>query len=447
MPDLPGPRSAFFGLPLSRSLQRDRLGTLARLAREYGDLVAFRVGPQRLVLLNHPDYVEDVLVTRARLFKKGRALERAKRLLGEGLLTSEADLHRRQRRLAQPAFHKQRITGYADAMVAHAQRTAARWADGDTLDISAEMNRLTLTIVGETLLGSDLEAEAGAVREALTTVFEAFPMTMSPFAPLLERLPLPIVRRYNRARATLDRLIYRIIDERRRTPDDRGDLLSMLLLARDEEDDGGRMSDAQVRDEAMTIFLAGHETTANALAFTWYLLAQNPGVERRLHEEIDATLGGRTATAADTALLPYARMVLAESMRMYPPAWAVGRRAMEDVEIGGYTIPKGTVVLFSQYLLHRDARFFPDPDRFDPDRWLPERQKGRPKFAYFPFGGGTRVCIGEAFAWMEGVLVLATLAGRWRMESLETGPLPLQAAITLRPARGIRMRARGRRAR
>jgi cytochrome P450 len=445
MPDLPGPRSAFFGLPLSRSLQRDRLGTLTRLAREYGDLVAFRVGPQRLVLLNHPDYVEDVLVTRARLFKKGRALERAKRLLGEGLLTSEADLHRRQRRLAQPAFHKQRITAYADAMVAHAQRTAARWADGDTLDISAEMNRLTLTIVGETLLGSDLEAEAGAVRDALTTVFEAFPMTMSPFAPLLERLPLPIVRRYNRAQATLDRLIYRIIDERRRTPDDRGDLLSMLLLARDEEDDGGRMSNAQVRDEAMTIFLAGHETTANALAFTWYLLAQNPAVERRLHEEIDAALGGRTATAADTALLPYARMVLAESMRMYPPAWAIGRRAMEDVEIGGYTIPKGTVVLFSQYLLHRDARFFPDPDRFDPDRWLPERQKGRPKFAYFPFGGGTRVCIGEAFAWMEGILVLATLAGRWRMESLETGALPLQAAITLRPARGLPVRARARR--
>ena len=201
------------------------------------------------------------------------------------------------------------------------------------------------------------------------------------------------------------------------------------------------MSDAQVRDEAMTIFLAGHETTANALAFTWYLLAQNPDVERRLHQEIDAVLGGR---AADRRGLRrscrIARMVLAESMRLYPPAWAVGRRAIEDVEIGGYTIPKGTVVLFSQYLLHRDARFFPDPDRFDPDRWLPERQKGRPKFAYFPFGGGTRVCIGEAFAWMEGILVLATLAGRWRMECLETAPVPLQAAITLRPARGIRMR-------
>jgi len=444
MPAPPGPRSAFFGLPLSRSLGRDRLGTLARLAREYGDITAFRVGPQRLVLLNHPDHVEDVLVTRARLFKKGRALERAKRLLGEGLLTSEADLHRRQRRLAQPAFHKHRIAAYADAMVAHAQRTAARWRDDEALDISSDMNRLTLTIVGETLLGADVEADAGAVRDALTAVLDAFPMTMSPFAALLERLPLPIVRRYSRAQATLDRLIYRIIDERRARPDDRGDLLSMLLLARDDEEDGGRMSDAQVRDEALTIFLAGHETTANALAWTWHLLARQPEVEARLHQEIDHALAGRPATAADVARLPYARMVLAESMRLYPPAWAIGRRAIEDVEIGGYTIPRGTVVLFSQYLLHRDARFFPDPDRFDPDRWLPERQKSRPKFAYFPFGGGTRVCIGEAFAWMEGILVLTTLAERWRMESLETAPVPLQPALTLRPAHGIRMRARAR---
>jgi cytochrome P450 len=444
MPPPPGPRSVLFGLPLSRTLKRDRLGALARLAREYGDIAGFRVGPQRLVLLNHPDYVEDVLVTRARLFKKGRALERAKRLLGEGLLTSEGDHHRRQRRLALPAFHKQRIAAYADTMVAHAVRTAARWRDGDTLDISAEMNRLTLTIVGETLLGTDLEADAGGVREALTTVFEAFPMTMSPFAALLERLPLPIVRRYNRAHAALDALIYRIIEERRGRPDDRGDLLSMLLLARDDEEDGGRMSDAQVRDEAMTIFLAGHETTANALAWTWHLLAQHPDAEERLHREIAGALDGRQAAAADVPRLPYARMLLAESMRLYPPAWAIGRRAMDDFEIGGYTIPKGTVVLFSQYLLQRDARFFSNPDRFEPDRWLPERQKGRPKFAYFPFGGGTRVCIGEPFAWMEGILVLAALAGRWRMESLETAAVPLQPAITLRPARGIRMRARAR---
>jgi cytochrome P450 len=214
----------------------------------------------------------------------------------------------------------------------------------------------------------------------------------------------------------------------------------MLLLARDDEGDGGRMSDAQVRDEVMTMFLAGHETTANALAWTWYLLAQHPEVEQRLHEELDRMLGGRIPAADDAANLPYTRMVLAESMRLYPPAWAIGRRAVETFTIGGYTIPKGTVVLFSQYLLQRDARFFDRPDQFDPDRWLPGRQRDRPKFAYFPFGAGTRVCIGEPFAWMEGILVLATLARTWRLVALDTTPVPLQPVITLRPARPIRMR-------
>jgi cytochrome P450 len=437
-------------LSLYRPLRDNRLGTLRRLASEYGDVVSFRVGRQRLVLLNHPDHVEDVLVTRARLFKKGRALERAKGLLGEGLLTSEGTFHLRQRRLAQPAFHRQRIAGYAAAMVRHARLTADRWHAGDVLDIAAEMNRLTLTIVGETLLGTDVESDAAGVRDALTAVLEAFQITMSPFAAVLERLPLPSVRRYRRAQAALDRIIYRIIEERRKHPDDRGDLLSMLLLARDDEQDGDTsgagMSDSQVRDEAMTMFLAGHETTANALTWSWHLLAQHPDVERRMHEEIDAELGNRTPTADDVARLGFTRLVLAESMRLYPPAWGIGRRALKDVEIGGYTIPKGTVVLVSQYLLHRDARFFPDPERFDPDRWQPERSggKGLKNPAYFPFGRGTRVCIGEPFAWMEGVLVLATLGRRWRLEQLDQRPVGLKPAITLRPARGIRMRVAAR---
>jgi cytochrome P450 len=306
------------------------------------------------------------------------------------------------------------------------------------------MNYLTLTIVGDTLFGTDVESDAITVRQALTDVFEIFPLTMSPLAPFLELLPLPSVRRYKRAVATLDRLIYRIINERRRTAADRGDLLSMLLLARDDEDNGAPLTDTQVRDETMTLFLAGHETTANALTWTWHLLSQHPDVEQRLHQEIDAVLDDRQADADDVARLPYTRMVLAESMRCYPPAWGIGRRAIEDVEIGGYTIPRGTVVLFSQYLLHRDPRFFPEPERFDPDRWLPERQQARPRFAYFPFGGGNRVCIGESFAWMEGILVLATLARRWRLERLETSPVPTRALITLRPARPIRMRARSR---
>jgi cytochrome P450 len=441
----PGPPDRFFGLAAYPAFGGDRIGALARLARKYGDIVTFKVGPQRMVLLNHPDYVEDVLVTRARLFKKGRALERAKGFLGEGLLTAEGDAHLRQRRLVQPSFHRQRVVSYAETMVAHASRTAERWRDGEELDVATQMNQLTLTIVGDTLFGTDVESDAISVRQALTDVFEVFPLTMSPLAPLLERLPLPIVRRYKRAVATLDRFIYRIIDQRRRNPTDRGDLLSMLLLASDEEENGARLTDLQVRDETLTLFLAGHETTSNALTWTWHLLAQHPDVERRLHQEIDAVLDDRRPGAGDAARLPYSRMVLAESMRCYPPAWGIGRRAIEDVEIAGYTIPRGTVVLVSQYLLHHDSRFFDEPERFDPERWRPESSQARPRFAYFPFGGGNRVCIGEAFAWMEGILVLATLAREWRLERLDAGPVPMKALITLRPARSIRMRAHSRR--
>jgi cytochrome P450 len=441
MPPPPGPRDRFFGLVLAERMRRDRLGTLIQLARDYGDVVGFRVGRQPFALLNHPDHVEDVLITRARSFKKGRALERAKRVLGNGLLTSEAETHLRQRRLVQPSFHRERIAAYAAAMITHANTVAERWREGDELDIAAEMNRVTLTIVADTLFGADVGADAKGVREALTTVFEMFPITMSPFAPILERLPLPVVRRYRRAQTDLDRVIFRIIEERRARPDDRGDLLSMLLLAADDDGDGSRMSDAQVRDEVMTLFLAGHETTANALTWTWLLLAQHPEVESRLHAELDAVLGARMPAPEDAVRLGYSRRILAESMRLYPPAWAIGRRALEDVEIGGYTISRGTVVLISQYLVHHDRRFFTDPDQYDPDRWLPERVKARPKYSYFPFGGGTRVCIGESFAWTEGVLVLATLARRWRLASLETEVVPLQPVLTLRPARGIRMRA------
>lgn len=445
MPAPPGPPPGFLGFGLVRRLRTSRLEVIGEIARRYGDVAAFRAGPQHFVLLNHPDHVEDILVTRARLFHKGRALERARRLLGDGLLTSEGSQHLRQRRLAQPAFHRQRIAGYAAAMIAHATRAASRWTDGVPIDASAEMNRLTLTIVGETLLGSDLEAEAGGVREALTAVLEAFPITMSPFAPLLERLPLPAIRRYKRAQKTLDRLIYRVIDDRRARADDRGDLLSMLLLARDEEarePAGSGMSDRQLRDEAMTIFLAGHETTANALAWTWALLAQHPDVERRLHAELDEVVGAGEVMPEMIPRLIYTRMVIAEAMRLFPPAWAIGRRAVETFDIGGYTVPRDTIVLVSQFLLHRDRRFFPEPERFDPERWRPEQQHGRPRFAYFPFGGGNRVCIGESFAWMEGVLVLATLASRWRLELLDPPPLAMQPGITLRPAGGIRMRPR-----
>jgi cytochrome P450 len=444
LPAPPGPDSGFLGLALAGPLRRQRLQTLQRFAAEYGDVVGFRVGRQRFALLNHPDHVEDILVTRARLFRKGRALERAKRLLGEGLLTSEGAFHLRQRRLAQPAFHRQRISGYGDAMIAHAGRTADRWRDGEEIDAGSEMNRLTLTIVGETLLGTDIASDAGGVRGAVTAVLDAFPITMSPFAQILERLPLPAMRRYRSAQATLDRLVYRIIDQRR-SAGDRGDLLSMLLLARDEESpDGSGMTDRQLRDEVMTIFLAGHETTANALTWTWTLLARHPEVERTLHTELDSVLASGPLDPDAAARLPYTRMVIAESLRLYPPAWGIGRRAVEDFTIGGYTIARDTVVLVSQFLLHRDARYYPDPQAFDPERWLPERQASRPKFAYFPFGAGNRVCIGESFALLEAVLVLAALARRWRLEFLDRAPIAMKPGITLRPAGRVRMRVRAR---
>jgi cytochrome P450 len=434
--EVPGPK-AFWPIGHAYSFRRDPLAFLTRLAREYGDVALFKAGPQRVYLLNHPDYVRDVLVTHHTRFHKGRALQRAKRLLGEGLLTSEGEFWRRQRRLAQPAFHRQRINSYGRLMIEYAETFGARWHDGQTLDISEEMMRLTLAVVGKTLFDADVESDADEVGEALTEVMNLFGYLMLPFSELLEKLPLPPRRRFLRARARLDAVIYRIIEEHKRTGTDRGDLLSMLLLAVDEEGDRTGMTNEQLRDEAMTIFLAGHETTANALTWAWYLLAQNPEVEARLHEELDALLeGGRAPTSADAAALRYTEMVVAETMRLYPPAWAIGRLGIEDHEVGGYLIPRGSLVLVSQYVMHRDPRFFPDPERFDPERWTPEAKAARPQFSYFPFGGGPRRCIGEGFAWMEATLILATLARRWRARTLPGQKVETQPRITLRPGKG-----------
>ena len=435
----PGPRR---GLPgaLALRMGRNPLAFLEDVARQHGDIARVPLGPETLYLFNHPDLVREVLVVNHRNFHKGRGLERAKLLLGEGLLTSEGELHRRQRRLAQPAFHRERIAAYGATMAELAERHRDRWRAGDTLDMQREMMALTLAIVGKTLFDADVEDEAADIGAALATTFESFNFVFYlPLGELLERIPIPPTIRFRKARARLDATIYRIIDERRRQQTDRGDLLSMLLMAHDVAGDGGRMSDVQLRDEAMTIFLAGHETTANALTWTLYLLSQHPHVESRLHAEIDGVLGGRLPGADDLAALPYTRMVLAESMRLYPPAWIVGRRALAPFEAGGFTVPARSIVLMSQYLVHRDARWFPDPQRFDPERWTAERQAERPRFSYFPFGAGPRVCIGEQFAWMEGVLLLATIAQRWRFRLVPGHPVALQPIITLRPKYGMRM--------
>jgi len=418
--------------------RRDPLGFLRRMAQDYGDIAYFRLGPQHAYLLNHPDFIRDVLVTRQSNFTKSRALQRARVLLGEGLLTSEGEFHLRQRRLVQPAFHRPRLIGYARAMSEIAIRTRERWRGGETLDVAHEMMRLTLAVVGKTLFSADVEAEAGEIGEALTSVLHMFNLLMMPFSEYLEKLPLPSVRRFEKARGRLDRTIYGIIEERRASGEDRGDLLSMLLMARDEDGSGG-MTDRQVRDEALTLFLAGHETTANALTWTWYLLSGHPECERKLHEEVDRVLSGRAPGFDDLPELRYTEMVFAEAMRLYPPAWAIGRKAIEPFEMGGYKIPKGAILISSPYVTQRDARFFPEPDRFDPERWTPEARDSRPKFSYYPFGGGARLCIGERFAWMEGVLVLAAIAQKWRLRLVPGHPVAPLPLITLRTKYGMQM--------
>jgi cytochrome P450 len=409
------------------------------LARKYGDIAHFKVGREDVFLLNDPEMIKDVLVTHHQNFMKGRGLEMTKRLLGDGLLTSEGEFHQRQRRLAQPAFHRQRIASYGTVMTGYCVRLQERWQAGTVLDIAREMTRLTLVIVGKTLFDTDLEAEVEEISGALTNAMELWSAFTLPFAQLLEKLPLPSVRRFQRARDRLDSTIYRMIKASRVNGVDRGDLLSMLLLTRDEEGGGGRMTDKQLRDEAMTILLAGHETTANALTWTWYLLSQHPEAEENLHAELDRVLAGRLPTAADLSQLQYTEMVLNESMRLYPPAWIVGRRALDNYEIHPYLVPARSLVLISQYVTHHDPRHYPEPFRFDPQRWAPEVRMTRPRFAYFPFGGGLRQCIGESFAWMESLLTIATLAQFWRMRLVPGHPIELQPRITLRPKNGMPM--------
>ena len=412
-----------------------------QVAREYGDLARIDVVRTSLFLATHPDLVKDVLVTNNRLFGRGRGHLRMKLLLGDGLLTTDGDAHRRQRRLVQPAFHRQRVEGYGNTMAQRAEELALRWRDGSTVDVLEEMMGLTLVIVANTLFGATVDDEVEEIGSALTAVFEMFGFALMPFSELFDRVPIPTTIRLRRARARLDATIYRIIADRRRSGRDHGDLLSMLLLAQDtgDEGDGGSMSDVQLRDEATTLFVAGHETTSNALTWTWYALSGHLEAEAKMHAELERVLGGRRPEAADLPRLPYTRAVLAESMRLYPPVWGMGRRALADLTLAGYDIPRGSLVVVSPFITQRDARFFPDPELFRPERWLDEHAVERPRFAYFPFGGGARQCIGEQFAWMEGVLLLATLGQKWRLRLAPGHTVEFNPLITLRPKHGMRM--------
>jgi cytochrome P450 len=425
---------------------RDIVAFLSQVHRRYGDVAYFRIGRRRIYLISHPEYVRDITVTHADNFTKGPALRLAKVTLGEGLLTSEGDFHRRQRRLMQPAFHAQRVTDYADVFATFARRTRDRWNAGDVFDVRAAMTQLTLEIVAKTLFDAEIEAEVRELGEAMDVTVTMFDRSRHPFARLLNLLPLKSNLRFLKAKDRVFETIDRMIAQQRRqgSSGDRKDFLSILLRARDSEGDKQGMSDEQLRFEAMTLFSAGHETTANALVWTWLLLAQNPAAEARLHEELDRELGGRLPTGGDVPRLQYTRAVMAESMRLYPPAWVIGRQAIKAHRVGDFEIPAQGVVLMSQYIVHRDPRWWERPDEFRPERWLAE-QPNRPRYAYFPFGGGPRQCIGESFAWLEGILLIATLAQRWRFGLAdESAKVRLHATITLRPRDPLPMRLEAR---
>lgn len=417
-------------LPLSRlaairAIRRSPLEIFERAAA-LGDVVTLRLPAFSASLLNHPDLVWHVLATQSRDVRKGPTMEAAARVLGRGLLTSEGPLHQRQRRLIQPMFHRDRLATYAETMEELAESTVASWAPGEPLDVREEMARLALAIVGRVLFGSEVGRDrARAVNAALTEALSQFDRVFSPFLRLTERLPIPSTRRFRRARETFDRIVFDMIAERRRSGLDSDDLLSHLLRA---QEDGRGMSDEQVRDEVLTLFLAGHETTAVALTWTFWLLASEPAAEADLHGAVDD---------AHPSLLD---RVLFESLRLRPPAWAIGRRATSDLDVGGYAIPGGSVLVCSPWLLHHDERWWPEPERFDPGRWATGAGASRPRHAFLPFGGGPRMCIGEGFALTEARIVIRAVARRWslvREPGTEVRPKPL---VTLRPDGPVVMR-------
>ncbi|MBI3959567.1 MAG: cytochrome P450 [Chloroflexi bacterium] len=440
----PGPG---FSIPGQRLLafRRDPTGLLTGLAQTYGDIVQFRFAGQTAFLLNHPDFIQQVLVTEHSNFTKGRALHRMRLVLGHGLLTSEGSDHQQARRLVQPVFHHERIADYAATMAAEAERTGATWRNGATFDVAKAMNHLTLRIVGRTLFGADLAGQEERIAAVLDDLFVLSDPVHLLLAPLLAWLPTATARRFHESKEFFDRLIYGLIDERRQSGPGQGDLLDMLLASVDEET--GRPPDDQfIRDQALTLLLAGHETTANALTWCWHLLAAHPQSEARLHEEVGRVLpAGKLPGMADLGDLPYTRSVLSESLRLYPPAWVIGRSAIDDCVIGGYPVPAGSMIILSQWVTHRDPRYFAHADSFLPDRWLSDGRSERPKFAYFPFGGGPRVCIGAQFAWTEGVLLLATLARRWQLLCpADSRPVRMDPRVTLRPQGGLWMEVKER---
>jgi cytochrome P450 len=427
----PGPRSAL-GIREVLSFRRDPIAFFHTLATHYGDITHFRLGWKNAYLLNHPDLVQEFLVTHAAEHLRGPVMQRGRAIMGEGLLTSEEPLHAAQRHIIQPAFHRDRITAYAREMVEYASSMCARWRPGEIVDLHQEMMHVTLAILGKTLFHTEIDEDAGEIGAAVTELMSLVDLV---FVPLSRYLPLPGLLRLHRVRTRLDQLIYRLIDERLRTGEDHGDLLSTLL---DSAREKSPATIRQVRDECLTILLAGHETVANALTYALVLLAQYPDYAEKVRIEVDDIAGNGKLGAEEFSGLSLTRNVLAESMRLYPPVWILGRAITQPCSIGQYTAPAGSILFVSQYLLHRDSRFFPEPLCFHPERFL--EYSNTQRFAYFPFGIGPRRCIGEGFAWMEGVLALATIIRNWDIELLPQTKLVLDAKITLRPKFPVQVR-------
>jgi cytochrome P450 len=429
--------------PLKLALAlRNPTDLLTEIAAWPGDVAQAQIGRQSIAVLKHPDLVQQLLVADSARVEKGRTFERALffLFLGDGLLNSKGETHRRQRRLMLPAFHRSRIAGYGRAMVAAATATAEPWRDGEIRDLNAEMMALTLNVVGCTLFSSGGGDTARSISDAFGRLTAHVNRLAFPGAKWLLRTPLPFARRLRDAERLLNDTVLALIREHRERGEDTGDLLSMLLLTEDSERPGEHLSDAELRDQVMTLFFAGHETTANALTWTLWLLAQHPEAEATLHVELDRVIGGRAPAFEDVPRLVFTEQIVRETLRLYPPVWAIGRRTLADLTFNGLVVSRNSLVVASQWISHRDARWYPEPDAFRPARWTPEFRTALPRFAYYPFGGGPRSCIGENFAWTELVLIVATLAQRWRFAATSTTQKIRQhARITLHPDREVRL--------
>ena len=417
------------------------MGFLEHAASQFGDVVHWRMGRKHVFFLNDPELIRDVLVRDDKSFDK--QMEASQSLLGQGLTTSNGELHRRQRQTIQPSFRRDQIAEFAEVMVERAVRAQCGWEDGATVDINQEMAGIALGVVGETLFGTNLDPQAAAIGRAMIAALGAPPNMMVPVAKWVELLPLPIVRKAKAGRALIHAVADQIIRERRSSAIQRDDLLSMLLSATNHHDgDGGvGMSEQQLHDELMNLLIGGYETVSNAMSWIWYLLSQHPEVERCLHQELDCVLGDQLAVFPDFTALQFTQNVVRELLRLYPPLWIIWRKSREDYPLNGWVAPSGSLVLICQYVTHRDKRYFPEPLRFKPERWTEEFRERLPKFAYFPFGGGARQCIGDRFGFMEAVLVTATIAQKWKFRLVPGHPVVPHALLTLRPKYGLPMTA------